>query len=151
MINKKICVFLFPSHVFEASRRMAKTSKIYQGGCLCGDIRFEVKGPPQKPHTCSCEMCQRHSGALTLCWVEFPKDKISWTGSGGVPSVFRSSSGTSRMFCPICGSSIGAMDDAPTIALLLGSFDKKNAKQLRPANHSYRSGRPKWWSVDVGT
>ncbi|MGO0760742.1 GFA family protein, partial [Citrobacter freundii] len=28
---------------------------------------------------------------------------------------------TSRAFCPQCGSSVGAIDDAPVIALLAGA------------------------------
>ena len=44
---------------------------IYRGGCLCGAIRFEATGAAEKPHTCSCKFCQRHTGALTASWVEF--------------------------------------------------------------------------------
>jgi hypothetical protein len=82
--------------------------------------------------------------------VEFPKDAVSWTGAGGTPQLFRSSPYSNRVFCSKCGSSLGAMDDAPTVALLLGSFDKPNVKELRPTYHSYRSARPKWWSVEIG-
>jgi len=37
------------------------------------------------------------------------------------------------------------------IALVLGSFDKPNAKELMPLYHSYRGGRPKWWHVSAGS
>lgn len=122
--------------------------KRYTGGCLCGSVRFEVRGPAEKPHTCSCTMCQRHTGALTAAWVEFPKGAIAWTGPGGAPSLFRSSDHSSRAFCPACGSSIGAVDNDPTVALLLGSFDKPLSAALMPTSHSYRGGRPRWWHVD---
>ncbi|MEO0783512.1 MAG: GFA family protein, partial [Pseudomonadota bacterium] len=97
--------------------------------------------------TCSCTMCQRHSGALTVAWVEFPKDAVRWTGPGGAPALWRSSDKSSRAFCPTCGSTIGAVDDAPVIALVLGIFDKPGAAARRPTSHSYRSKRPKWWRV----
>ena len=125
-------------------------TKTFTGGCLCGAIRFEAKGPPVKPHTCSCKMCQRHSGALTTTWVEFPKDAVAWVGPGGAPATWRSSDITSRTFCPTCGSVLGAIDDAPVIGLVLGSFDKPNAKALMPAAHAYRGRRPKWWHVTIG-
>jgi hypothetical protein len=48
----------------------------------------------------------------------------------------------------VCGSTLGAIDDAPTVALVLGSFDKPNGKELMPTSHSYRGGRPKWWHVE---
>ena len=123
--------------------------KVFEGGCLCGSIRFRAKGPALKPHTCSCKMCQRHTGAPTAAWVEFPADDVVWTGEGGRPRTYRSSDFSSRAFCPVCGGSIGAIDDKPIVALLVGSFDKPNSKALAPKYHSYRATRPKWWAVDV--
>lgn len=124
--------------------------KDFEGGCLCGAIRFIAEGPADWPHTCSCRMCQRHSGALTLAWVEFPAEAVSWTGPGGAPATWRSSEKSSRAFCPTCGSTIGAIDDAPVIALVLGIFDKPGAATLRPTAHSNISKRPKWWTVKSG-
>ncbi len=123
--------------------------KLYTGGCLCGAIRFEADGPPDFPHTCSCTMCQRHSGALTVAWVEFPKDKVRWTGPLGPPSLWRSSDKSSRAFCPTCGSTLGAVDDASVIALVTGVFDKPDTAALKPRSHSYRPRRPKWWNVST--
>ena len=120
-----------------------------EGGCLCGHIRFRTTGEPGFPHTCSCRMCQRHTGALTAAWVEFPADAVAWTGPGGAPAVYRSSDRSARAFCPRCGSSLGAVDDAPVIALLTGCFDKPQLKALKPTSHSYRSARPRWWHPEV--
>jgi hypothetical protein len=126
---------------------MAKT-RIWLGGCLCGSIRFEAEGEPEFPHTCSCRMCQRATGALTAAWVEFPSNKVRWIGEGGKPALYRSSDRSSRAFCPTCGSSIGAIDDAPVTALLTGCFDSPHRMPLMPLSHSYRSGRPRWWMVN---
>jgi hypothetical protein len=123
------------------------TPKRYNGGCLCGHIRFIATGPAGKPHTCSCKLCQRHSGALTVAWVEFAADQVQWSGPGGAPATWRSSEWSSRAFCPRCGSTIGAIDDKPVIALALGGFDAVNRQELAPLSHSYVSQRPRWWSV----
>jgi hypothetical protein len=125
---------------------MAKETR-YEGGCLCGNIRFVATAPVSKPHTCSCKMCQRHTGALTVAWVEFLKDSVEWNGPSGAPTTWRSSGWSSRAFCNACGSSIGAIDDKPTIALLLGAFDSANRKELASTSHAYVGPRPKWWHV----
>lgn len=119
----------------------------YEGGCLCGHIRFRATGPVDFPHTCSCRLCQRHTGALTVAWVEFPAENVVWTGPGGAPATFRSSPQSSRAFCPVCGSTLGAIDDAPVIALVTGVFDDPSAAALRPTRHSFAKRRPNWWSV----
>ena len=123
--------------------------KSLTGGCLCGNIRFETTAKPGAPHTCSCTMCQKHSGALTVAWVEFPAEAVTWTGPGGAPATWRSSKVSSRAFCPTCGSTLGAIDDDPMIALVTGVFDSPGAAALRPKSHSYRSERPNWWHVET--
>lgn len=123
---------------------MAKANT-HSGGCLCGHIRFEVDSPLLKPHTCSCGMCPRHSGAPTLVWVEAPREAVRWAGPGGAPSVWRSSTWSSRAFCAVCGSTLGAIDDASTVGLVAGAFDRPNRKELRPEYHSNAGGRPSWW------
>lgn len=128
----------------------SRVTPVFAGGCLCGDVRFEATGAPERPHTCSCRMCQRASGALTLAWVEFPREAVRWVGPAGEPARFRSSETSSRAFCARCGSTIGAIDDAPVIALAVGAFDKPHLAALRPAYHSFRGGRPRWWHVDTG-
>ncbi|WP_461432861.1 GFA family protein [Hoeflea alexandrii] len=125
------------------------SKSIHLGGCLCGAIRFEARAPASNPHTCSCQMCQRHTGCPTSVWVDFPKDAVSWTGPGGAPSVYRSSDYSSRAFCQVCGSTLGAIDDQPTIALLVGCFDKPGRSDPVPVAHSYTGSRPKWWGIKV--
>ncbi|MEM9550444.1 MAG: GFA family protein, partial [Pseudomonadota bacterium] len=117
-------------------------AEVFHGGCLCGWIRFEARGPALNPHTCSCTMCQRHSGAHTVNWVEFPKDAVTWTGEGGAPETYRSSKISSRAFCAVCGSTIGAIDDDPVVALVTGVFDDPNHPQLVPQGHSFVAKRP---------
>jgi hypothetical protein len=94
-------------------------------------------------------MCQRHTGALTVAWVEFPADRIKWTGPSGRPATWRSSERSSRAYCATCGSTLGAIDDAPVVALLVGSFDRPGLAALKPGRHSFRSARPRWWHVAI--
>lgn len=120
---------------------------LYQGDGLCAQIRFEARGPLATPHTCSCScsLCQRHRGALTLAWVECPSTHVRWTDPAGVPATFRASDCSSRAFCRECGSSLGAIDDQPTSALLLGCFDENRDQALMPRNHSFSDRWPAGW------
>jgi hypothetical protein len=120
---------------------------VQTGGCLCGAVRFEVTGEGSNPHSCSCRNCQQHTGAPTVAWVEFARDQVRWTGTAGAPATYRSSEYSSRAFCAACGSSIGAIDDAPTVALLVGSFDDAAQAVFAPEYHSFDDARPGWWPV----
>lgn len=125
-------------------------STAYEGGCLCGWIRYKALAPVIQPHTCSCKTCQRHTGAVTAVWVEFAQQSVTWVGGGGVPSLFRSSDYSSRAFCSRCGSSVGAIDDDSTVALLVGGFDDNDLAELQPRFHAFEDKQPRWW-CDAGT
>ncbi|MBH2877414.1 GFA family protein [Serratia marcescens] len=120
----------------------------YSGGCLCGHIRFQAHGLPGNPHSWSCDFCRRHSGAPTLCWVEFPRQAVEWNGPGGMPALYRSSPYSSRAFCPRCGSTRGAIDDEPPVALATGSFDRADLPELCPTSHAFADVCPEWWRID---
>ncbi|MCM2568990.1 GFA family protein [Janthinobacterium kumbetense] len=121
---------------------------VQTGGCLCGAVRFEVTGEGSNPHSCSCRNCQQHTGAPTVAWMEFARDQVRWTGSAGAPATYRSSEYSSRAFCAACGSSIGAIDNAPTVALLVGSFDDPARAAFAPDYHAFDDVRPLWWHFD---
>ncbi|EME8858886.1 MULTISPECIES: GFA family protein [Enterobacter] len=118
--------------------------KVFSGGCLCGAVRFTAANGGNV-HTCSCDICQKHTGAQTVVWIEFPAENVQWTGPGGRPATWRSSDYSSRAFCPTCGSSIGAIDDSPTVALFTGVFDDPDQPEFAPENHSFDDMMPAWW------
>lgn len=121
----------------------------YKGGCLCGYITYQVYGEAISPHLCSCRMCQKWSGALTVAWVGFPKEDLVWNGEGGGPTLYRSSSSTQRGFCPQCGSTLCALDEgSTTIALTLGCLQEPTLILPGPT-HSYQEEAPTWWSVKI--
>ena len=118
--------------------------KVFSGGCLCGAVRFNAANGGNV-HTCSCDICQKHTGSQTVVWIEFPAENVQWIGPGGRPATWRSSDYSSRAFCPTCGSSIGAIDDAPTIAFFTGVFDDPDQSEFAPENHAFDDMKPAWW------
>lgn len=87
-------------------------SKVYIGGCLCGSIRFTASSP-NNSHTCSCDICRKHTGAPTVVWIEFDAENVEWTGKAGKP---KHGAHQQRPVGPFALSA-GAIDDASVIAL----------------------------------
>ena len=88
------------------------------GGCLCGTVRFKVRGEPLRVGLCHCQDCRRTSGSPFSFFSVWPRDTFSHTGD---LSTFQG-----RSFCPTCGSRIvhlrsdeaevmvGSLDDGPS-------------------------------------
>ncbi|MEL6640467.1 MAG: GFA family protein [Pseudomonadota bacterium] len=79
-------------------------SKILRGHCLCGAVQFTLEGPPNWVGHCHCDSCRRASSSPMTTWIGQPNGR--WTLTGRRPTVFESSPGQERGFCPCCGSQI---------------------------------------------
>ena len=63
----------------------------YEGGCLCGDVRFKTTSPPFRVTICHCRFCQRATGSAYLGELVFSKGDFVLTE--GVPSSYDHRSG----------------------------------------------------------
>ena len=74
------------------------------GGCLCGSVRYEVRGPLRPVINCHCTQCRRTSGHFAAFTATRPEDlilieakRLRW---------YQSSARARRGFCEVCGSSL---------------------------------------------
>ena len=78
-----------------------------QGGCLCGQVRYEIHSEPLASAICHCKNCQKQSGAAFSINVVVPTDQIDLKGKL-TTFVDQSEEGNDvlRKFCSACGSPI---------------------------------------------
>jgi len=106
------------------------------GGCLCGAVRFEIRGPLRQVTTCHCAMCRRSTtsvGAYTACapeHLETSGRKLKW---------FKSSPMARRGFCSVCGSQLfWAPSDGRRVSVSAGSLD--DPSRLTWGEHIFVNG-----------
>ncbi|MEO0329726.1 MAG: GFA family protein [Pseudomonadota bacterium] len=76
---------------------------IGDGGCLCGAVRYTVKGELLWSGHCHCETCRRQtSSPITTFFAIYEKDMM-FHGEDDI-SIFVSSKGVERGFCSKCGT-----------------------------------------------
>jgi hypothetical protein len=117
----------------------------YEGGCLCGSLRFRVTAPPLDAGYCHCRMCQLNSGAPVVAWVTFPSASFSWIA--GEPGRYASSAYAERDFCAKCGSYLVFVSTkSPTeVSVNTASFDAPAA--FAPRKHIYVESRIPWFKT----
>jgi len=113
--------------------------KRFNGGCLCGDVRFVAQGPPLRAGICHCLDCRKHHGALFYAAAIFSQDAVSIEGE--------TSAYTGRHFCPRCGSSVFAQSD-DEVEVHLGALDVPD--QLVPTYECWTSRREAWLPALTG-
>jgi adenylate cyclase len=74
------------------------------GGCLCGNIRYEIDEAPRDIAYCHCRICQRWTGGIAVAGCGFRTESVRFTQ--GEPTYYRSSPVGKRGFCANCGSSL---------------------------------------------
>ena len=90
------------------------------GGCLCGKVRFQAKGAPDRVGLCHCLDCRKHHGAAFYAAAVFAREAVTVTGE--------TAHYEGRHFCPTCGSSVFAVS-GDEIELHLGALDEPSIFQ----------------------
>lgn len=105
----------------------------FTGGCLCGDVRIEATGRPNRVGLCHCLDCRKHHGALFFAAAIFPEQAVTITGE--------TRGFTGRFFCARCGSSVfNRFEDE--IEVHLGTLDAPD--QLMPSYECWTVRRESW-------
>lgn len=114
----------------------------YDGGCLCGRVRFALAGPPMMAACCHCSICRRWTGAAFSMVGFWQPDRTEITA--GAPLLERAtSSHLTRYRCPDCGTPIyNAVRTERLVSnnfmlALLGRLDDGT----RPSCHIYYADR----------
>lgn len=117
----------------------------FEGGCLCGAVRYRISAAPHDAGYCHCRMCQRAAGAPVVAWLTMASEGFVWTKAA--PAAYRSSPGAERLFCPTCGTPMVFRADAEPdlLDVTLASLDEPDA--VRPDHHGWTSSRIAWFET----
>ena len=121
-------------------------TEAHEGGCLCGQVRFRIRGPIESVVHCHCTLCRRWSGAVAVTWLTVPNDRFAL--AKGEFATYRSSDHGERLSCPACASQIAFRSSKrpDEIDVTLGSLD---TPQDHPAkHHSHTASRLPWLHLD---
>lgn len=97
---------------------------VLTGGCLCGNVRFELHAPPLLAGYCHCSRCRRRTG--TASSVQCRVDASALELVAGEATWWRHpDGGFEKGFCASCGAHLFSRspDDDAQLNVRLGAFD----------------------------
>ena len=117
------------------------------GGCLCGGVRYEIRGDLGDVVACHCSQCARTSGnfvAAANCAVA----DLTLVSDGSL-AWYRSSDIAERGFCNVCGGSLfWKAIDSDEIAVMAGTLDQPTG--LHVAEHIYVGSKSDYYEITDG-
>jgi len=115
-----------------------------EGGCLCGRVRYALRGAPHLAEHCHCGMCRKWHGAAFSSNGEVRRDDLEWRSGEAELESFRSSPLRQRVFCRRCGAKllIRRLDDPATLSLCLATLD--DGQEIRPSRHVFSADSVPW-------
>lgn len=113
---------------------MSDVKERHGGGCLCGAVRYEVRGPLRDVVNCYCSLCQKLHGDFGA-HAKADKADLAILEDRGL-KWYESSARARRGFCGDCGSSLfWEPVDQPGTGILAGSLDQPSG--LRVIGHIF--------------
>lgn len=107
---------------------------IRTGGCLCGAVRYEVRGEPYIAGLCHCTTCRKLTGSSFSATANWRADQFSMTGDLRMYER--------RHFCPTCGSRLFFLF-AGGVEVFLGTLDEA-PYNIEPMLEVWTVRRERW-------
>jgi len=83
---------------------MTEIDAVHAGGCLCGGVRYRIRGELRGIIACHCSQCRRTSGHYAAM-TSAPSANIELTNSERLV-WYKSSDTAERGFCGACGGNV---------------------------------------------
>ncbi len=118
-----------------------------EGGCLCGGVRFRIRGKLGPFGFCHCVECRKSSGSAFTANAPVRAKYFELVGGEELTREYESSPGKWRVFCSRCGSPVWAyLEGEPeTRRIRLGTLD--GDPERRPLVHVWVSERAPWYEI----
>jgi hypothetical protein len=101
---------------------MTQIDEAHTGGCLCGGVRYRIRGALCGVIACHCRQCRKTSGHH-VAMTSVPSDNLSLTSSDTL-SWYKSSETAERGFCRVCGGNLfWRAFGEDTISVTAGTLD----------------------------
>jgi hypothetical protein len=120
-----------------------------RGGCLCGGVRYEIRGPLRDVIACHCSQCRRTSGHFVAAAQARSADLV--LRESATLRWYRSSGEAERGFCSRCGGNLFWRPMAPgfdVTSIMAGTLDAPTG--LRLVHHIYVDDKSDYYAITDG-
>jgi hypothetical protein len=121
--------------------------KPHTGSCLCGGVRFSIRGEIGPIQVCHCMQCRKAQGTAMATNAPIRTDDFTLEQGSELLGSFESTPGKKRVFCRRCGSPVYSQLDAlpGILRIRLGLINENIDAPLMA--HFYAGSKANWWPI----
>ena len=118
-----------------------------RGSCLCGSVRYEVRGSLGRAVHCHCSMCRKAHGAAFGSYARVESKDFALLSGADELASYQSSAEVTRTFCKRCGSTLQFISTKRpgSFSLALGTLDDDPGVQ--PSLHIFVGSKAPWFDI----
>ena len=122
-------------------------SRTAAGGCLCGAVRYEVRGLLRDVVACHCRQCRKTSGHF-VCATRCAEGDLALVVDRGL-TWYESSPTARRGFCRICGGNLFWKPEAGgSISIMAGTLDGPTGLSI--SRHIFVADKGDYYEIGDG-
>lgn len=120
---------------------------MYEGGCLCGSIRFEITGPIEHIVYCHCSRCRKAQGSAFATNGIVNASEFRFLSGQDSLTSYESTPGQTKYFCKTCGSPIlsETASRPEEVRVRLGTIESDIVE--RPSAHIFVTSKANWEEI----
>ncbi len=119
-----------------------------RGRCFCGAVTYEYSAAENWIGHCHCESCRRATASPFTTFMGVPYEGFAFNGAP--LSVYVSSPGVRRSFCPRCGTPMAYESDRFPQEIHLYAATLEDPNSLRPRFHVHTAEQLGWIHLNDG-
>ena len=130
---------------------MSQAESLATGRCLCGQVRYEIKGNLGIFQYCQCSRCRKFTGSAFAANLLVAPEDFRWLK--GEQLVGRYELGEAKhfatCFCKNCGSSLPWLSQSgKAVVIPAGTLDEDPG--IRPSQNVFSASRAEWFEEPHG-
>lgn len=120
---------------------------MYEGGCLCGKVRFEIMGPIRNIVYCHCSQCRKAQGSAFATNGIVKASEFAILSGADELTGYESTPGQTKFFCKHCGSPIMSKTESrpEQVRVRLGTIESDILE--RPSAHIFVTSKANWEEI----
>ena len=121
---------------------------MYTGACLCGGIRYEIRGEISKIVCCHCSECRKAQGSAFATNGVVAATEFKLVAGENLLARYEPSPGYAKFFCSHCGSPIISKNEQRPgqVRVRIGTIESEIVE--RPMAHIFVGSKANWEEIN---